>query len=50
MHDAIAAGATSPEALARRGFPVTTALAGLAELEIHGHVHRTVGGRYVVAL
>lgn len=46
LHAAVAAGAGSPEALARQGVPIAAALAGLAELELLGLVRRTAGGRY----
>jgi hypothetical protein len=47
---AVAAGADTPELLSLRGFAVSACLAGLAELELGGHVRRTAGGRYMVTL
>jgi DNA processing protein len=49
LHAAVAAGAQTPEALIEHGIPITAALAGLAELEVLGHLRRTVGGRYQVS-
>jgi DNA processing protein len=49
LHAAVGAGAQTPEALADQGVPIIAALAGLAELELLGHVRRTLGGRYQVA-
>jgi DNA processing protein len=50
LFGAVAEGAQTPEALVERGVPVTVALAGLAELELGGHLRRAVGGRYEVVL
>lgn len=50
LHAAVASGAETPEALTCHGLTITTALAGLAELELHGHVRRTIAGRYLVTL
>lgn len=50
LHAAVAAGGHTPDLLADRGFPITVALAGLAELELLGHVRRAVGGRYLVTM
>jgi DNA processing protein len=50
LFQAVAEGAQTPEALVERGVPVTVALAGLAELELGGHLRRAVGGRYVVVV
>lgn len=50
LHAAVASGAQTADALAEGGFPVTATLAGLAELELLGHVRRVVGGRYVPTL
>ncbi|UGS35858.1 DNA-processing protein DprA [Capillimicrobium parvum] len=50
LHDAVAAGAQTPEMLTRRGFSAAAAFAGLAELEQLGHVRRTAAGRYVATL
>jgi DNA processing protein len=50
LHDAVAAGAQTPELLTRRGFSAAAAFAGLSELEHLGHVRRTVAGRYVATL
>jgi DNA processing protein len=50
LHGAVAEGSQTPDALVARGFPVTVVLAGLAELELGGHLRRAVGGRYEVTL
>ncbi len=50
LHEAVASGARSADALVERGFPVTVALTGLAELELSGHLRRDVGGGYVPTL
>jgi hypothetical protein len=50
LHEAVAEGSQTPDALVARGFPVTVVLAGLAELELGGHLRRAVGGRYEVTL
>jgi DNA processing protein len=50
LHAAVASGAGTPDALARAGFSISAALAGLAELELLGHVRRRIGGRYEVTL
>jgi DNA processing protein len=44
LHQAVASGARTADALTRRGFAVTVALAGLAELELTGHLRRVDGG------
>lgn len=49
VHAAVADGAATLEALARQGIAITAAMAGLAELEVLGHVERTIAGRYHVA-
>jgi DNA processing protein len=46
LHQAVAAGARTADALTERGFRVAEALAGLAELELTGHLRRVDGGRY----
>jgi DNA processing protein len=46
LHQAVAAGARTADALTERGFPVAEVMAGLAELELTGHLRRVVGGRY----
>jgi DNA processing protein len=48
LHAAVASGAHTAEALAEHGIAITASLAGLAELELLGHVRRSVGGRYRV--
>jgi DNA processing protein len=50
LFQAVAEGAQTPESLVERGVPVTVALAGLAELELGGHLRRAIGGRYEVVL
>ena len=50
LHEAVASGAQSADALAARGFSVSVALAGLAELELAGHLRRAIGGAYVPIL
>jgi DNA processing protein len=49
LHAAVAAGAQTAEALTEHGVSITAALAGLAELELLGHLRRTIGGRYQAA-
>jgi DNA processing protein len=46
---AVAEGHETLDALAARGVGVGEAMAGLAELEMLGHVRRAVGGRYLPA-
>lgn len=46
---AVAEGSETLDALVAGGHGVGEAMAGLAELEVLGHVRRAVGGRYVVA-
>lgn len=43
----VGAGCDTVAALASDGVPVDAVLAGLAQLELHGHVRRGPGGRYV---
>jgi DNA processing protein len=50
LHTAVAAGAQTADEIIDAGVPVVTALAGLAELELLGHVRRLPGGRYVPTL
>lgn len=50
LHEAVAGGVDSAEALAEHGIAITTALAGLAELEVLGLARRTPGGRYQVTM
>jgi DNA processing protein len=50
LHQAVCEGARSADALVERGFSVTAVLAGLAELELGGHLRRVVGGRYEAVL
>ena len=50
LHQAVCEGARTPDALVERGFSVTVVLAGLAELELGGHLRRVVGGRYEAVL
>ena len=50
LHQAVAAGLDTPDRLADAGVAVPVALAGLAELELLGHLRRVPGGGYVVAV
>jgi DNA processing protein len=50
LHSAVAAGAQTADAVIDAGVPVVAALAGLAELELLGHVRRLPGGLYVPTL
>ncbi|HEY3188358.1 MAG TPA: DNA-processing protein DprA, partial [Solirubrobacteraceae bacterium] len=47
---AVAEGRETLDALVGAGHGVGEAMAGLAELEVLGHVRRVVGGRFVVAV
>lgn len=47
--EAVARGSDTLELLVDAGHPVGIAMAGLAELELLGHLRATVGGRYVVS-
>jgi DNA processing protein len=47
---AIGAGADTAAALAAVGFELKEALAGVASLELSGHVRRGAGGRLIVAM
>jgi predicted Rossmann fold nucleotide-binding protein DprA/Smf involved in DNA uptake len=46
--DGVRAGRDTVARLAGQGTAVQTVLAGLAELELRGHVRRGPGGRYLV--
>ena len=48
IHAAVAEGAATPTAIAAAGHDVDSALAGIAELEVRGFVHRGSGGGYFV--
>ncbi len=50
LYEAVAAGADTADALVDRGVPIDAVLSGLAELELAGHLRRTVGGRHVATL
>lgn len=50
LHAAVSAGAQTADAVVDAGVPLVSALAGLAELELLGHLRRLPGGRYVPTL